>query len=139
MAAVSFARPSASSSRAKPRAAVVFAGRVPYSESLRRLAGADALVQTSMGFETQGMTPFEAASLGTPSIVSDPDIAAELGGGLWPVRDASVEALGETLRRAAADIEAGTPPPVDPSVAVRFRQSSRTAAMVEVYQRVLAL
>ena len=112
---------------------------MPYGESLQRLAAADALVQTSIGFETQGMTPFEAASLGTPSIVSDPDIAAELGGGLWPVRDASIEALAETLRQAVADIEAGTQPPVDPSLAARFRQSSRTAAMVEVYQRVLGV
>ena len=122
--------------RLRPRASVVFAGRMPYAETLRRLAGADALVQTSIGFETQGMTPFEAASLGTPSIVSDADIAAELGSGLWPVRDASIGALAETLRRAAADIQAGATPPVDPSVAARFRQSSRTAAMVEVYQRV---
>jgi len=125
--------------RLRPRAAVVFAGRMPYAETLRRLAGADALVQTSIGFETQGMTPFEAASLGTPSIVSDADIAAELASGLWPVRDASIDALAETLRRAAADIQAGAAPPVDPSVAARFRQSSRTAAMVEVYQRVLAV
>ncbi len=29
-----------------------------------RLADADAVVQTSIGFETQGMTVFEAASLG---------------------------------------------------------------------------
>ena len=118
---------------------------MPYAETLRRLAAADALVQTSIGFETQGMTPFEAASLGTPSIVSDPDIASELGSGFWPVADAAsgrgastaIEALAETLRRAAADIEAGSPPAVDPSVAARFRQSSRTAAMLEVYQRVL--
>jgi len=129
----------------RPRASVVFAGRMPYAETLRRLAAADALVQTSIGFETQGMTPFEAASLGTPSIVSDPDIASELGSGFWPVADAAsgrgastaIEALAETLRRAAADIEAGSPPAVDPSVAARFRQSSRTAAMLEVYQRVL--
>ncbi|MEU1971366.1 glycosyltransferase [Microbacterium sp. NPDC019599] len=122
----------------QPRASIVFAGRMPYPETLRRLARADALVQTSIGFETQGMTPFEAASLGTPSVVSDPDIAAELGSGYWPVADASVEALAEALRRAAADIEAGTQPPVDATIAERFRQSSRTAAMVEVYRRVLA-
>jgi 1,2-diacylglycerol 3-alpha-glucosyltransferase len=124
--------------RLRPQASVVFAGRMPYGESLRRLAAADALVQTSIGFETQGMTPFEAASLGTPSIVSDPDIAAELGSGLWTVRDASIEALAETLRRAAADIEAGTVPVHDAGIRESFRQSSRTAAMLEVYRRVLA-
>ncbi|MFT4229489.1 MAG: glycosyltransferase, partial [Microbacterium sp.] len=48
-------------------ASVVFGGRMPYPDTLRRIAAADALVQTSIGFETQGMTPFEAAALGTPS------------------------------------------------------------------------
>jgi 1,2-diacylglycerol 3-alpha-glucosyltransferase len=121
--------------RLRPTASVVFAGRLPYAETLRRIAAADAVVQTSVGFETQGMTVFEAASLGTPAVVSDPDIAEELGSGLWPVADDSVAALAATLRTAAADIAAGTAPVPDPSVRERFRQSSRTAAMVDVYDR----
>ncbi|MET0734113.1 MAG: glycosyltransferase [Microbacterium sp.] len=129
-----------------PLATVVFAGRLTYAETLRRIQAADAVVQTSIGFETQGMTIFEAASLGTPSIVSDPDLAAELGSGFWAVggsidaaptsADASVGALAATLRAAAADIEAGTAPRPDPTVRERFRQSSRTAAMIEIYHRV---
>lgn len=121
--------------RGRPVAGVTFAGRLPYAETLARLADADAVVQTSVGFETQGMTVFEAASLGTPAVVSDPDIAAELGGGTWTVADATVTALAETLRRAAADIAAGSPVRPEPSIAERFRQSSRTAAMVAVYER----
>ncbi|MFK4761941.1 glycosyltransferase family 4 protein [Microbacterium sp. ZW T5_45] len=113
---------------------VRFAGRLSYPETLARLVAADALVQTSIGFETQGMTPFEAATLGTPSIISDPDIAAELGGGLWAVGDS----LAETLRRAASDIAAGVAPVPLSSVAEDFRQSSRTAAMLAIYERVLA-
>lgn len=124
--------------RRAPTATVTFAGRLPYAETLRRLADADAVVQTSIGFETQGMTVFEAASLGTPAVVSDPDIAAELGSGTWTVADATVAALAETLRRASADITAGSPVTPDPSVAERFRQSSRTAAMVAVYGRAVA-
>lgn len=143
------------------REGVRFAGRLTYPQTLARIAAADALVQTSIGFETQGMTPFEAATLGTPSIISDPDIAAELGGGFWAVGDPSrrladarspratgsgaqeeeparVAALAETLRIAASDISAGTAPAPLPSVAEAFRQSSRTAAMLEVYERVLA-
>ncbi|MET0781198.1 MAG: glycosyltransferase, partial [Microbacterium sp.] len=119
----------------KPTASVVFAGRLPYAETLRRIAAADAVVQTSIGFETQGMTVFEAASLGTPAVVSDPDIGAELASGYWPVADASTGALAETLRTAAAEIAAGTGVEPDPSIRERFRQSSRTAAMVEVYAR----
>ena len=134
--------------RLGPAASVVFAGRLPYAETLRRIAAADAVVQTSIGFETQGMTVFEAASLGTPAVVSDPDIGAELGSGFWQVAEdstaavaetsRSVSALAETLRVAAADIAAGTAPVPDPTIRERFRQSSRTAAMVEVYDRARA-
>ena len=129
--------------RMRPAASVVFAGRLPYDETLRRIAAADAVVQTSIGFETQGMTIFEAASLGTPSIVSDTDLAAELGAGFWRVgegkrTDASTAALAEALRTAVAAIDAGTPVRVDPTIRERFRQSSRTAAMVEIYDRVIA-
>ncbi|MGC5171999.1 glycosyltransferase [Microbacterium sp. DT81.1] len=127
--------------RLKPAASVTFAGRLPYEETLRRIARADAVVQTSIGFETQGMTVFEAASLGTPAVVSDPDIAHELASGFWPVGnglipDASTHALARAVRAAATDIAAGTAPTPDPSTGERFRQSSRTDAMLEVYRRV---
>lgn len=121
--------------RTRPVASIRFSGRMPYADTLARLADADAVVQTSIGFETQGMTVFEAASLGTPAVISDPDIAAELGAGVWRVTDATVSALAQTLRRAAADIAAGSPVAVDPTIGERFRQSSRTAAMVAVYAR----
>ncbi|WP_125133137.1 glycosyltransferase [Microbacterium sp. 10M-3C3] len=123
--------------RERPAASVEFAGRLPYAETLRRIAAADAMVQTSIGFETQGMTVFEAASLGTPSIVSDPDIASELGSGVWTPDDGSVAALARVLRRAAADIVAGDAPQPDPGIRDAFRQSSRTAAMTVVYERLL--
>ncbi|BAJ74745.1 glycosyltransferase [Microbacterium testaceum StLB037] len=119
-------------------ASVVFSGRLSYAETLARLAASDAVVQTSIGFETQGMTVFEAASLGTPAVVSDPDIASELGAGVWAVPDATTSALADTLRRAADDIASGSPVAVDPSLAERFRQSSRTAAMIAVYQRAVS-
>lgn len=122
---------------ARAHAGIRFAGRLPYAETLARIAAADAVVQTSIGFETQGMTPFEAAALGTPTIVSDPDIAAELRGGLWAVPDGSVRALAATLKQAASDISAGNAPVPDADVAEAFRQSSRTAAMIGIYERVL--
>jgi glycosyltransferase involved in cell wall biosynthesis len=127
---------------------VRFSGKLTYAETLARIAAADALVQTSIGFETQGMTPFEAATLGTPSVISDPDIAAELGGGLWAVPDSEgsgrdveaqrIAALARTLRQAASDIASGTAPVPLESTAEAFRQSSRTAAMIEIYRRVIA-
>jgi len=122
---------------ARGHAGIRFAGRLSYPDTLARIAAADAVVQTSIGFETQGMTPFEAAALGTPTIVSDPDIAGELRGGLWSVPDATVAALAQTLKRAASDIAADSAPSPDPEVAEAFRQSSRTAAMIEIYERVV--
>lgn len=122
----------------RARASVFFLGSLPYRETLRRIRDADALVQTSIGFETQGMTIFEAASLGTPSIVSDPDLADELGSGLWAVEDSSIHALSATLRTAVADIRRGEVPQPSVEIAERFRQSSRTAAMLGVYDRVRA-
>ncbi|MFE1664974.1 glycosyltransferase [Microbacterium sp. P02] len=127
--------------RLQPAASVTFAGRLPYAETLRRIQEADAVVQTSIGFETQGMTVFEAASLGTPSVVSDPDIGAELRSGFWAVGerdgDPSVAALAAALRRAAEDISGGAAPVPDVSIRERFRQSSRTDAMLEVYRRAI--
>jgi len=117
---------------------VVFAGRVSYADSLRAIADADALVQTSIGFETQGMTVFEAAALGTPSIVSDPNIAAELPEeSIWQPADGSVEALAEALRRAVAEITAGTAPTVAPELAHTLRQSAQTTRLVALYEAAL--
>jgi 1,2-diacylglycerol 3-alpha-glucosyltransferase len=65
-------------------------------------------VQTSVGFETQGMTVFEAAAVGTPSILCDHNIAAEFDAGTyWLVKDSSIKALASTIRTAVAEIKAG--------------------------------
>ncbi|WP_260405845.1 glycosyltransferase [Microbacterium sp. G2-8] len=121
---------------------VRFLGRLSYRETLARIRAAAALVQTSIGFETQGMTPFEAAQLGTPSIVSDLDIADEMGGGVWRVSSAPTEtgrirALATALRDVERDLREGDVPQPSPRVREEFVQSSRTAAMVDVYRRVL--
>ncbi|MGW9111999.1 glycosyltransferase [Microbacterium sp. NPDC055683] len=121
---------------------VRFAGRLPYEATLSRIAAADAVVQTSIGFETQGMTPFEAATLGTPSIISDPDIAGEFDGGIWTAaapadEPGRVAALAAAIRIAVDDIAAGRAPEPSERVSREFRQSSRTAAMIGVYERVL--
>lgn len=120
---------------------VSFLGRLPYPRTLERIAAATALVQTSIGFETQGMTPFEAAQLGTPSVVSDHDIADEMGGGVWRVDAAGSEAariaaLTAALRAVARDVATGSVPEPSERVRREFVQSSRTAAMCAVYERV---
>lgn len=118
---------------------VVFAGRVPYRESLLAMAGADALVQTSIGFETQGMTVFEATVVGTRSIVSDPAIAGELpDGAYWQPRDGSVAALAETIAEVTTAVRAGTLAAMPGNTGEELRQSAQTRRMIDIYERVVA-
>lgn len=116
------------------------AGPVPYEEALAAMRDADALVQTSIGFETQGLTPYEAAALGTPTIFCDPNIAADLAvEPAWLARDASVAALAAVLREAVAGIsERPGVHRVPEDVGGRLLQSAQTAGMVGLYERVLS-
>lgn len=87
---------------------VILHGLAPHARMLTHFAKADALVQTSVGFETQGMTVFEAAAVGTPSILCDKNIAEEFETGAhWVVEDDSVSALAQALTQAVADLRAG--------------------------------
>lgn len=118
---------------------VNFKGSVPYARMLRAFADADALVQTSVGFETQGMTVYEAAAVATPSILCDHNIAKEFGAGtMWVVPDDSVTSLAKSLRRAVDDILAG-----DDRYKKLYRenhilQSGATSRMLRFYKSVLA-
>lgn len=87
---------------------VVFHGRAAHARMLNYFAKADVHVQTSVGFETQGMTVFEAAAVGTPSILCDHNIADEFEeNSHWVVTDDSPEALAAALKQAVAEIRAG--------------------------------
>lgn len=114
---------------------VTVAGPVPYRDALAAMRDADALVQTSMGFETQGLTPFEAAALGTPTVFCDPEIADDVAVSTgWRVPDGSVSALARTLREAvsalAADADAHRVPEGE---ARGFLQSAQTDVLLGVY------
>ncbi|WP_417234526.1 glycosyltransferase [Arthrobacter sp.] len=118
---------------------VTFRGRVPYRRMLTEVRRSDALVQTSQGFETQGMTVYEAAALGTPTVLSDHRIAADLPAELlWLTPDDTVAGLARALSRATADLRdgqrAGTRS-VDPE---RFLQSRQTELMVAAYRRAMS-
>ena len=87
---------------------VLLHGRAAHARMLTYFAKADALVQTSVGFETQGMTVYEAAAVGTPSILCDSNIAEEFAAGAhWVVEDESVKSLARTLAKAVADLRKG--------------------------------
>lgn len=112
-------------------------GPVSYEQALAAIARADALVQTSVGFETQGMTVFEAAALGTPSILSDPNIADDLGSDVgWRVADTSLAALAEAIRTAVAELRE-RPVRVPAVEAASHRQSVLVDRMLAVYEAAL--
>lgn len=118
---------------------ITFRGRVPYGRMLSELRDGDALVQTSQGFETQGMTVYEAAALGTPTVLSDHRIAADLPAQLlWLTDNDTVEGLARTLRRATAELSEGTTKPWEAQLSESLLQSRQTELMLGVYRRVLA-
>lgn len=111
-------------------------GSVSHEDAVVALAAADALVQTSVGFETQGLTVFEAAAVGTPSILCDWNIADDLDvEPSWRVPDTSVVALAQTLATATRELTAQRLR-IPESVAHRFLQSEQTQVMLSVYRRV---
>jgi glycosyltransferase involved in cell wall biosynthesis len=117
---------------------IVFRGTVPYREMLAELRAADALVQTSQGFETQGMTVFEAAALGTPTILSDHRLAADLPeGSYWLTPDGTVDGLATALGEANNRLRSAGSAPMDALDATSLLQSRHTRTMVGVYARAL--
>lgn len=111
---------------------VRLAGPVSHAEALEAIHDADALVQTSVGFETQGLTPFEAAALGTPTVFCDERIFADVAvQPSWLAGDTSVRGLAAALSEAARDLRA------DPELRVRagdrFLQSTQTERLLELY------
>lgn len=110
-------------------------GRISHQQMLQELASADALIQTSVGFETQGMTVYEAGVVGTPSVVCDWNIAEDLPeGSCWQVANQGVPALAETLRTAYSEILAGNAKSVD--LRGQLYQSVLSERAEAIYRRV---
>ena len=118
---------------------VHLAGPVPHAAALRAIHQADALLQTSIGFETQGLTPFEAALLGTPTVFCDPAIAADAAvTPSWLAADARTASLADALRAAVSDLAARPGEVRVPWDAARdFLQSVQTEHLLRQYARAL--
>ena len=87
---------------------VKFHGKLPHREILQVFADADAVMQTSIGFETQGLTVYEAAAVGTPTILCDPNISAELPeGSNWLDQAGTIKGLAKTIKKANKEISEG--------------------------------
>jgi glycosyltransferase involved in cell wall biosynthesis len=118
---------------------VLLHGRAAHARMLQHFAKADALVQTSVGFETQGMTVFEAAAVGTPSILCDQNIADEFDeGSHWVVKNDSIKALATTLQAAVKDIRAGDSRGDSLIGNELLLQSSLTKRTVAIYEELIA-
>lgn len=117
---------------------VVLHKAVSHKRMLQLFAASDVMVQTSVGFETQGMTVFEAISLGTPVILSDPLIAQDFPKrARWVVPDSSVDSLAATIKQAYSDLDGGERKHFSLGSEYDYRQSAMTAKMVKVYKNVV--
>jgi glycosyltransferase involved in cell wall biosynthesis len=87
---------------------IKFYGKLPHREILRVFADADVVMQTSIGFETQGLTVYEAASVGTPTLLCDPKISAEMPAGSgWLDETGTIGGLAKTIKLANKQIAEG--------------------------------
>lgn len=116
---------------------VRFLGAVSHERLLAAMRAADAVLQSSLGYETQGLTVFEAIAVGTPVLVRDPRIAAELPAA-WvsPVAGPGQRELIAALRGLHAAARAGTLRPGEPPP--DLTQAARTAEILAVYRAALA-
>lgn len=88
-----------------------FHGPVGHLEVLHAIRQADAVVLSSRGYETQGLTAYEAVSLGTPVILRDSAVSRELPPRLrYTAADPSVTAFAETLATGVRELTAQREP-----------------------------
>lgn len=115
-----------------------FHGRLPHRELVARFAQADLVAQSSVGFETQGMTVYESIAVGTPVLVADPKIAAELPAeNVWLSKTPSVDDMARAMTRAAKDIRAGETKRALDTGDWSVLQSQITAKMVDIYKQAI--
>jgi 1,2-diacylglycerol 3-alpha-glucosyltransferase len=87
---------------------IKFYGKLPHKEILQVFADADVVMQTSIDFETQGLTVYEAAAVGTPALLCDPKIAAEMPvGSSWVDETGTIGSLAKTIKLANKQIAEG--------------------------------
>ena len=112
-------------------------GAVDHAQALRAIASADLLVQTSRGFETQGMTVYEALALGVPVVVCDAAIAEELGGDalpwVWCAEEPEPRVLAQVLDSAARAVRSPDRPQVPGALSTGLLQSAQTQRLLAVY------
>jgi 1,2-diacylglycerol 3-alpha-glucosyltransferase len=118
---------------------VKFQGKLPHKEILQIFADADVVMQTSIDFETQGLTVYEAAAVGTPTLLCDPKIAAEMpGDSSWVDDSGTIEGLAKTIKLANKDISEGRTKRETLQDTDWLRQGAISQKMVESYKELIA-
>lgn len=111
---------------------VIFKGYVEHSTWLDAVVASSCVVQTSIGFETQGLTVTEAIALGTPVVLSDAKIAEDLPeSSYWLAHDPSAETLARTLTEAFEALSSNKKHTVEHSA--DFTQSKLTKKIETIY------
>ena len=114
-------------------------GRLPHRDLVSRFAKADLVAQSSVGFETQGMTVYESIAVGTPVLVADPKIAAELPHEyVWLSKSPSVDDMARTITKAAKEIREGNAKRAYDTGDWSVLQSRITARMIALYEKAIA-
>ena len=117
---------------------VKFRGKLPHREILQVFADADVVMQTSIGFETQGLTVYEAAAVGTPTLLCDPKIAAEIPGDSgWLDDSGSIEGLAKTIKLAGKEISEGTTKRKNLADNAWLFQSEISKKTIELYKQMI--
>jgi glycosyltransferase involved in cell wall biosynthesis len=115
---------------------IKFMGRLSHNDMLLEMREVDIMVQTSVGFETQGMTVYEAGVMGTPSIICDHNIAGDIPkDSYWLVADESAEALARTITEACQDVEQNRSKVID--LRAKMLQSKITELQVDYYKKAI--
>jgi 1,2-diacylglycerol 3-alpha-glucosyltransferase len=118
---------------------IKFQGKLKHKEIIQVFANADVVMQTSIDFETQGLTVYEAAAVGTPTLLCDSKISAELPKeSNWVDESGTIEGLSKTIRRAYKDIEAGKNKRAALDDSAWLRQSEISKRTIALYQELIA-
>ena len=97
-------------------------------------------MQTSIGFETQGLTVYEAAAVGTPTVLCDPKIAAELpGDSNWLDSKGTIDSLAKTIKQANKDISEGKTKRENLADTSWLYQSEISRQMMETYRELIRI
>ena len=115
---------------------VEFLGSVSHREAIDYIAGATALIQSSNGFETQGMTVTEAVAVGTPVVLVDQQVAGELPAGTYILaKDDSVASLANAIDEV---LLSAVKPNGSRKTVSDLNQSKLTERMLKIYERLLS-